>query len=791
MLDPQGQVVPVAPSEAAARQAAGFIPLTPEDAAKIALQKQFGGVGGEAAAAAAGVGRGLTFGASDAALTGSGLVAPETLKGLKEANPIASTAGLVAGAALPVLATAGEAAPLEAAAAGAEGAGALARAGQGARGFLEAVGAMPRAAAAAGEAVEGAVGGALGEGLGARLAATGARGAVEGGLYGAGDAVSESAIENKPLTAESLIASVGPSAFFGGALGAGAEAAMGIGRAVLPKALEKAGSALDSLAERTAPKELELPAKGAPELPAAPAPREAPAPKPLPDTAANVRAVAKDLGEAHGQVDDALARYFTEDKPARIEQLLGASDQARPAAKTLVGDLQARLEAVPHTTTALKEARAELGRISEVVATAKNDAEVFNALDKGKSKIQKLLKYDRELGPEANASLQPLRDAASSWRAALEDPEIWGKEAATFQRETNGLLTSHFRAKEALEKELFSRALTPEEREAGKLVVDKGAVQAYLKQRAVGDPRADRLAGIVQSYTDNSRALLDHLAESTYHELPSKAAEARSLRDFLGQFQGKAEAGASSFTEAKATAAANKQAAREHARAVQSELKDHAADTKAAQRAYDAQYRGQVKAAKAAAAAAKGSRLEHMESLLLLSHAAHAVLPPGVGTALVMAVKLTREAEVVSAISRKAAEVSRKLSAGIKAGLEGGGSGARPAFTLAGVSFGRASHPGETRAEALARHAADHAELGADPAAMAQRLADATPSLTRHAPTVGGLAQQTAVRAQQFLAQAAPKSPVPTSGLPASRSGSRTRSRPRATSGWCGRWSSR
>ena len=62
-------------------------------------------------AAAAGAARGLSFGLSDLALTGSGLVEPETLSDLRTYNPNASLGGELGGAILPTLLSGGTTAP--------------------------------------------------------------------------------------------------------------------------------------------------------------------------------------------------------------------------------------------------------------------------------------------------------------------------------------------------------------------------------------------------------------------------------------------------------------------------------------------------------------------------------------------------------------------------------------------------------------------------------------------------------------------------------------------------------
>lgn len=145
--------------------------------------------------------RGLTLGLSDAALVELG-VDPEGLRKRKELNPIISGASEIAGAAAPLLLTGG-------------GSGVAGAAGTAVR----TAGILPRGVAALGRGVEGVVQAGLGSGVLARGAALGAAGAVEGGLYGLGKAVSEAALHDEPLTGERIAAHMGTGALLGGVAG--------------------------------------------------------------------------------------------------------------------------------------------------------------------------------------------------------------------------------------------------------------------------------------------------------------------------------------------------------------------------------------------------------------------------------------------------------------------------------------------------------------------------------------------------------------------------------------------
>lgn len=92
-----GMVVPVPEAELADALAAGFEPTSTEEFQRQRRQEEFGGTGGTIKAGLAGVARGATLGTSDALL--QGLVDPETLRGLREANPLASGLGDVIGTA--------------------------------------------------------------------------------------------------------------------------------------------------------------------------------------------------------------------------------------------------------------------------------------------------------------------------------------------------------------------------------------------------------------------------------------------------------------------------------------------------------------------------------------------------------------------------------------------------------------------------------------------------------------------------------------------------------------------
>lgn len=166
-------------------------------------EDQYGGLGGEAKAFTAGLASGPSFGLSDQAAVHSGMINPETLKGLKEQNPIASIAGELTGIV-----------------------------GASAAGDFAGLANLPATALKIGRLIEGGTAAVLPL-KGGRLAASIAKVAgfaAEGGLYGLGQSISEDALGDSSLLSEKTISNIGWSAAMAGGLGGilGAYAGRGI-----------------------------------------------------------------------------------------------------------------------------------------------------------------------------------------------------------------------------------------------------------------------------------------------------------------------------------------------------------------------------------------------------------------------------------------------------------------------------------------------------------------------------------------------------------------------------------
>lgn len=190
----QGNVVDVAPEDAAQLVAAGGHVEAPEERASGDVQGALAKSGNAVEAFGQGFGRGITFGGTDALQRSfGGDVASDYLRNLREQHPFASTTGMIAGAIAPALLSDGASADLSLAE--------LTPAG-----FTTRIGSKIAGLGEGGSAV-------------ARIGATAGGAALEGAAQNAGSYISDVALGDHPLTAEGFLGAMGKGALYGGVAG--------------------------------------------------------------------------------------------------------------------------------------------------------------------------------------------------------------------------------------------------------------------------------------------------------------------------------------------------------------------------------------------------------------------------------------------------------------------------------------------------------------------------------------------------------------------------------------------
>lgn len=191
---------------------------------ELLKEQQFGDRAGTALAT--GLLSGATLGLSDAILTDVGAFEPEALKEIRERSPVASGVGEFAGTVGSVFVP------------GAPLANVSKIAGAGAKQLGKEALKATSAAGIKNKFVKKAI---------KESAELGLVGAAEGAAIGAGEAVSEAALQNKPLTAEEIVASMGSGALMGGFFGG----ALGVGSAAIPTVKGGVGALTKKVSERT------------------------------------------------------------------------------------------------------------------------------------------------------------------------------------------------------------------------------------------------------------------------------------------------------------------------------------------------------------------------------------------------------------------------------------------------------------------------------------------------------------------------------------------------------------
>jgi hypothetical protein len=294
-IKPTGEVVSLDADPAKIIQAigAGYQIETPEQARERMLQVEYGGTGGQMAAAALGAARALSFGASD--WVAKALGAEETVKGLKAANPEASIGGEWAGLGAALLTPGG-----------------AAKAGK----LFSKIGAPVRGVAKLGKKTEqmalralgGAKGGTVRQAL-AKGASLGVGSGVEGAIYGAGQWASDAALGDAELTAESLMGYAQTGALWGAGIGG----ALGSGSEILRRGIGS-GRAFATKGAKSIRKMWET-ARGRKALP-------------------GVDAALEEILEKPGVWDEAMGRMIGED-PAALTSLRKSPEKLKKATQSL------------------------------------------------------------------------------------------------------------------------------------------------------------------------------------------------------------------------------------------------------------------------------------------------------------------------------------------------------------------------------------------------------------------------------------------------------------------------
>lgn len=495
----------------------GYRLETPEEQAAEAKRLKYGeGFGNEAKAFGAGVGRGATFGLSDQLLTKTGLVDPETLKGLQEENPTASIAGEVVGTVAPMFLPG---------AGGANLVKGVSRLGMGAeRLAAEAVG--TGAKSLLGRAVQAAAPKAVGS-------------AVEGAFYSAGHVVTEQALGDPDLNGQSAISQIGLGALLGGALGG----AVGLGEAFIPPAVAAAKEGLGKVLAKgrdefvdNYPKAFEALSKmegSGEKVSQLLRNRHAPAA----DKDAVIREMASTLEEQHATINKALKAANKEVRGDEMRSLLADADVGLANGKyvevrTQLDDLVKTMRAEPDLYPQSYARKLELidGGLERDLkrGVEHSPADVHERLNSLKRQLDDDIKYGKmPTGAEQDAQAA-VKELRFKLKTALEDESVWG-QAGVRQAAFNDAQANLLRTQKEFQKTFMRKTITPSGGVSYKM--DPSKVTSFYTK--AGTPVGDLRAKTLDDFVDASRRMVDEI-EASYKAAAPESFD-RSVLDSLSE----------------------------------------------------------------------------------------------------------------------------------------------------------------------------------------------------------------------------------------------------------------
>lgn len=487
------------------------------------MEDKFGGLSGMAKAAGLGVLRGATIGGSDVALTKSGLVNPETIKGLQDTNPGSSLTGEVTGAVGSSL-LAPELAP----------ASLIGKAGKVVQGGIEGLDALK---ALDKTTKVGKILGSLGD-VGASTAGS----AVEGALYsGVGNSLNEYSLGDPDLNGEKVLANFGYGGLFGGALG-GALKAAEIG---VPESVTAARDGIKSLRDKLI---------GTGEGDAGIAGRflRSQGKDTLAESLENrtinldtdektglIKDITKTLSSVNNNIETSLKKLNSTIRPAERDVLIDTAANPDVIAKT-------RQDAVNVMNQALSTAEerpalydpgpiAKLEKIrDDFVDQLKNNqtpAEIHSSLIEAKQMLQGLA-YTKTSSTAFDTKAL-IESVSGKIKDITHDPDIFGL-AGSAQSAHDEMLSKYYAFNPPNNKATPFRKAFMEKDGNGRWQVSPAKIETSLKQN--GTPKGDQKLELLNNWWAHLQELPDHL-ENTFQNVPNDLWDENKfsqMRDTLG-----------------------------------------------------------------------------------------------------------------------------------------------------------------------------------------------------------------------------------------------------------------
>lgn len=480
---------------------AGFIP----DSQFESDEDKYGGVTGALKAFGLGTFSGATLGLSNLALTKSGLVNPETIKGLQEENPISNIAGeigsvFIPGGAIGLIGKAGKATY------------------QGTK-AIKAIKEMSVASKVLGGAAD----------IGAHALGS----AVEGAIYaGVGNSINEYALGDPNLNGEKILANFGNGALFGGAFGAVLKGAS-IGAPEAVNAAKKSrdwligtGKGDDSLMSKIIEK---LPEAANPNKTVSEAWKNRIANLGVDQRGEIVKETTEHINTFWNNISSGLKYLNEKIRPAERDELINASAPSlkviQDARQGLIDKMNQTIETIksnPHIYHQGPGAQLELQRLGIVNAMGEDlaPAQIMKRLQEAKQNLQKI-GYDAGSASAAE-SRTLIKGITNDFRDVLHNPDVFGL-AGSAQAEHDNMLHNiyQFISPNARKTTEFQKAFMKKtgSGDSAKWVFDNKKMKSFLKN--YGTPEGAVNEQMFNEFMDTVKGLPEHL-DNTFASVPNE-----------------------------------------------------------------------------------------------------------------------------------------------------------------------------------------------------------------------------------------------------------------------------
>lgn len=504
---------------AEAKVAPDFIP----DSQFTSDEDKYGGASGMAKAAGLGALRGTTLGLSDVALTKSGLVNPETIKGLEEENPVSSIAGEAASFLAPTGA-----------------AGLIGKAGKVVTGGVKALNVakdayeVSRAAKILGATTD----------IGAHALGS----SVEGAIYaGVGNSLHEYALGDPSLNGEKIMANFGNGFLMGGAIGGAMKGAM-VG---LPPAVEAAKDALvktRNVIAGTGEGTGGLIGKG---LDALGKSEEAQA---WSNRIKNLdvdqkielaNSAGKSLNETWKNVDTAIKTLNKDIRPEETQALIGSADVERVIGSqqdvvNKMNEVHEMMRAEPEVYSQNAARKLERLRIriadqmKESVAN-KDPLAAFNILRDTKKELGEMV-FTKVPTEQTRDTVEALKGVSGLVNDTLKNPEIFGDAGARLAEHDDVMSKMYKFISPSNKATDFQKAFGSFEGQGytKRWAFDPKKIERVFKQSETigGQQKMDML----DAFYDHLKVVPEHI-ESTYQNVPNQRFDKEALSNILENSQ--------------------------------------------------------------------------------------------------------------------------------------------------------------------------------------------------------------------------------------------------------------